>query len=376
MKNELVHPDQFGWAYFKSVFTRVNQIQYSPVNTLYFSLVFRINGYDPYYYHISNLLVHFLNAMLIFRLAKRIVSIFNIGNGMLIAYIVSLLWCIHPLNVEPVTWVSGSKILLCTLFTLCSILCFLRALLLDKMIYYAGSAFLCILSFLCKELAILTPVMFCLITFCVYRGKVQYLKKIHWWFLAAMMAVSIILGVITAGINRMDTQEFAPMAGYSYGRRVLLIFYCISFYFGNLLTPLNLHYHYMYPIQPDGPIPVIFYLYPVFFAGLTALFCFFLRGSREFYFYLLCTGIFVIQIALYIQVIPMTRPAIVADRYMYLPSFALLLAGVQFISDKIAFNPQLRSGKLIASVLVAVYIGYFASYSHQLAKNWLSLDLR
>lgn len=376
LKNEWAQHMNIDMAYLKAVFTRVNQIQYSPVNTLYYNLVYRVNGFDPYYFHLSNLLVHFMNSVLIFVLVRKMLSIFSDSSNILTAYMVSLLWSIHPLNIEPVTWVSGSKILICTFLTLCALICFLKSLEKPGNAYLIYSAGFFIISFFCKELAMLTPVMCCLTAFCYYRKRqVRWPEMRIGVFLTITLLIAVGMGLVTARINHMDTQEFAPMASYPPLKRTFLIFYCVSFYASNLITPMGLHYHYPYPFQPLEPMPTAIYVYALFIVGIILLFYLFLRKSPYFLLYLLCAGIFIIQIGLYIQVIPMTRPAIVADRYMYLPSFALLLACVH-LCQRHAWNKNIRYGKYIIGSVALIFTAYFTIYSHQMVIAWSSLDLR
>lgn len=94
-----VHPEHYSFAWLKSVFITYNENQYSPMNTLYFAAIYLINGFDPYYYHLFPVCLHIINVMLVFLLAKEIFLSFKINNWQLNAYLVCLLWAIHPLNV-------------------------------------------------------------------------------------------------------------------------------------------------------------------------------------------------------------------------------------------------------------------------------------
>jgi len=125
--NKYAHPESYSLQYLREVFTRINDIQYSPVNTLVYSLIYRFNAYDPYYFHLFNFCLHMANGIILLLLARRILSAFSIPNAGIIAYLVYMLWCLHPLNVEPVVWVSGSKILICTFLTLVSFYYFVKA---------------------------------------------------------------------------------------------------------------------------------------------------------------------------------------------------------------------------------------------------------
>lgn len=121
-----MHPEKYSFYYFDNIFHRISNIQYSPLNTFYYSLIYKINGYDPYYFHLANVIIHLINTLLVFLLSKQILRAFNIQGASYISLITSFLWGICAVNVEPVVWISGSKILISTFLTLVSFLCFIR----------------------------------------------------------------------------------------------------------------------------------------------------------------------------------------------------------------------------------------------------------
>src|SRR5882757_7864462 len=80
LKNPLVHPVDFSFSYLVKTFTSFNDIQYSPLNTIYYYLVFQINGFDPYYFHLFSFIFHLLNAAIIYGIAKEMLKAFDIAN--------------------------------------------------------------------------------------------------------------------------------------------------------------------------------------------------------------------------------------------------------------------------------------------------------
>ena len=70
----------------------------------------------PLGYHIASLALHSANAVLVFALGKRLIGS-RYG-----AFVAAALWAIHPARVEPVTWLACSADLLCTFFSLLSLL--------------------------------------------------------------------------------------------------------------------------------------------------------------------------------------------------------------------------------------------------------------
>lgn len=71
-------------------------------------------------YHLTNLLLHIINALLVFALIKRL------SRSALAAWTIALIFAVHPVQVETVAWISSRKTLLSATFMLASCLCWLR----------------------------------------------------------------------------------------------------------------------------------------------------------------------------------------------------------------------------------------------------------
>ena len=112
------------------VLTEFHQGQYAPFNELSYILVHAVFGYSPMAFHAASLLWHTANTVLLFlflnRLLKMIPSNPLAGQSANIAWICALLWAVHPVNVEPVAWISASKILVYAFFYLAALLLYLH----------------------------------------------------------------------------------------------------------------------------------------------------------------------------------------------------------------------------------------------------------
>lgn len=81
-----------------------------PLTWLSYALDFELFGLSASGYHISNLLLHIANVLLLFWLLQRATG------AVLRSAMVAALFALHPLNVESVAWIAERKNLLCTLF--------------------------------------------------------------------------------------------------------------------------------------------------------------------------------------------------------------------------------------------------------------------
>lgn len=134
--------------------------------TIWFQKLF---GLDPTPFRVFNLLVHAANAALVAVLVYAVLRptednrksrIVSIGAG--------ILFLVAPSHAEAVNWISARTDLLATLFGLISLWAFVRYVQDDRREMLAASAAAYVAALLCKESAVIVPVIAL-----VYAGMVQ-----------------------------------------------------------------------------------------------------------------------------------------------------------------------------------------------------------
>ncbi len=101
----------------KAIFTEKVNGTYIPLTTLSFAIEYHFFGYDPFVYHLTNLVLHLLVICLVYFFALRL------GLSLIGAGISALIFGLHPMHVESVAWVTERKDVLYAFFT--CVLCFL-----------------------------------------------------------------------------------------------------------------------------------------------------------------------------------------------------------------------------------------------------------
>ncbi|HNQ68868.1 MAG TPA: tetratricopeptide repeat protein [Bacteroidales bacterium] len=109
-----------------------------PLSMFTFVLNYHFSELDVYYYHVVNILIHIINAMLVYWLSLLLLSSPTLRNHSLVqhkdvfALLVALLFVSHPLATQSVTYIIQRQAAMAALFYLLSIILYFKARLIDK----------------------------------------------------------------------------------------------------------------------------------------------------------------------------------------------------------------------------------------------------
>lgn len=130
-----------------------------PLTWLSFMLDAQIFGAHPGGYHVTNLLLHVINTLLVFALLSRATG--SQARGAFVA----ALFALHPLHVESVAWVTERKDVLSTLFGLLSIDAYVRSATTGRRWELIFSFLLFVMSLASKPTLVTLPFVFLLLDF-------------------------------------------------------------------------------------------------------------------------------------------------------------------------------------------------------------------
>lgn len=108
------------WVGVRRLFTSFVSGNYHPLTLLTYAAQYRWGGLDPVVFHATNLVLHSANAVLVCLL------LFEWVGRLPAAAWAAAAFSLHPMRVEPVCWVSGTKDLLAGFFLLISLLAYGR----------------------------------------------------------------------------------------------------------------------------------------------------------------------------------------------------------------------------------------------------------
>ena len=340
--------------------------QYAPINQFVFLLLYSAVGYKAFFFHLTSLLLHTACVFLVYRC---ITCLFALSNGILtnraiaVACITSLIFALHPLNVESVAWMSAIKVLLYAFFYLLATLAFLSFLKKKKFIYYLGALLLFTLSFGCKEQAVTFPLWLLLIYFMLGYDFKQ--RKV-WKSLLPFFLLSFVFGLITMSVSARS--EYAMQDLYPVWQRVVFGCYSLVEYLTKFAFPYKLLYIYPFPIAAGEAIPLWLLIYPtLIFIAVVTLKSHLLKKP-----YLFGILFFLIHIAIALHVIPSSRIAIVADRYMYLAMIGLaFIIAYSLVLAIERWQGWMRKTAILAVACLCLYWGVFSNLR---CREWRDSD--
>lgn len=160
------------------------------------------SGWGPFGFHLFNLLVHLANAMLVWWLARWLFSRCGSpapGWQPAAALIAALLFALHPVQTEAVTYISGRSTSLMCMFYLASLASYVHGRERGRGAWlYAVSPVLFLLAVATKEVAITLPAALLLWEMATANDPVFTAVKsairrqaMHWLMLVAVVAVLI-----------------------------------------------------------------------------------------------------------------------------------------------------------------------------------------
>ena len=138
----------------------------------------------PFGFHLVNILLHAANAVLLYRIGKQILGQSNNSSDP-VSFAAALLFALHPMQTEAVTYVSGRSSSLMATFYLGSLLAYLagRA--------WPVSVLLFVLALATRETAVTLPAALLLVELCRATPWREIVRRqaAHWLVLAAAGAV-------------------------------------------------------------------------------------------------------------------------------------------------------------------------------------------
>ena len=147
------------------------RISYRPMRMVSYALDYTLNenlwhyfggykdykGLNPLGYHISNIIFHLVTSLLVFLI------VYLLSRNYRVAFLASVLFALHPVHTDSVTYLSGRRDILCALFYLAGFYCFLRYRQSSRPMFIIATFIFYAFSMGSKEMGVTLPALFFLL---------------------------------------------------------------------------------------------------------------------------------------------------------------------------------------------------------------------
>jgi len=290
----------------RAIVTSFDDANYIPLKVLSLALDYQLWGLDPAGYHAVNLAIHVINALLVYLLLLRLRE--PAGTALAVA----LLWAVHPAQVESVAWISERKNVLSTLFFLLGFLVYLRFSERPRARSYLLLLALSVCALLTKVNTIVLPAI-------MVAYEVGERFRLRGRDLAATVPL-LAAGAFLAWVNlHGNPSHGAAYHGGSLAVTMRTMTTVLPRYLALVVAPWQLSFYHAVPLRSS-------WLEPAVLTGLltllvsTAIAVVLIARRRRGAFWI---AWFFVTLAPMLNLVPF--PALMADRYLYIPLLAPLV---------------------------------------------------
>lgn len=352
--------------------TFVGHLDHMVRPVLYATFLFdrSLYGTNPAGYHLLNLLLHLGSGLLIYRILSRAVT----EETRLVPFLTALLFLIHPITTETVTYISGRASGLMAFFYLFAFFLYIKVsehsdAVTLRWLYLSGSVLSLVLSLGSKETAVTFPFALLLWDLFIRRHRGSSLRTT---ILSGHLPFWIVL--LLAAIWAVAHPRYTALAQFSFTLRpfwdnALSELHAMAYALLLFFTPWNQSFDHDLPefhFLSQWPLPFDLLL---LFGTATGV----LLVRRRFPLVAFGLGWFFIQL-LPISLIP--RNDLLSERNLYLPSIGLLLALVilssRFMQWLTTIFPKPRLVQFVSTGLAVTLILVLCLLTYQ--RNQLYQD--
>jgi Tfp pilus assembly protein PilF len=213
-------------------------------------------GLNPGGYHLTNLLFHLLNTILLFFVLHRMTG----AGGK--SFWVAALFALHPLNMESVVWIAERKNLLSTFFGLLTLFAYIRYLERREVVRYLQVLICFTLGLMSKPMLVTLPFMLLLLDYWPLQrfsarivvsdghGAKDRIERRMFLILIREKLPLLVMAVFSAGITLYAAQSGGALkstAVFPLLGRICNALLSYTLYLLKMIYPANLAIYYPYP---------------------------------------------------------------------------------------------------------------------------------
>ena len=346
-----------------------------PVAMFTFALNYHFNHLNIWGYHSINLIIHLINACLVWWLTLLIFSSPAVKDNKvakqkkIIAFFTALLFISHPLATQSVTYIVQRMTSMAAMFYMLSVALYMKARLSErvngvKYFLLAGCLLSAVAAMLTKEIAFTLPLTVIMAELFFFKRKMVSVnfKDYRLLFLIALFIVPVMIILYLRSASNVFT-AIGPTNGHTYTLTpfsyLLTQFSVIVKYIQLLFLPVNQMVDYDFPVSTRffEPRTLLSFL---FLLSLVILGIFLYKKQRVISF-----GIFWFFITLMVEsgIIPIAD--LIFEHRTYLPSF-----GFFFILSSVISGLLWNRYKFLAIIILLMITGSGSLLTYERNKAW------
>jgi len=348
-------PDSIKWA-----FTAAHSGNWHPLTWLSHMLDCQLFATDAGWHHITNLLLHVANTLLLFTLLNRMT------NARWKSAFVAAAFALHPLHVESVAWISERKDVLSTLFWMLTILSYIRYAERTALTRYLLTLLAFAAGLMAKPMLVTLPLVLLLLDYWplsrFQSGQTNtHAKTRPILYLIAEKIPFLVIALISSIVTFLVQQSSGAVKDAALKIRIANAFLSYAKYIEKTIWPTRLAAFY----------PHLRENVPILYAAIAALillaitFCI-LRQSRHRPWLILGWFWYLGTLVPVIGIIQVGTQAM-ADRYTYVPLIGLFIIIAWQLPDLIG---KWRYKKAVLALAAAVAILAMALGTRRQAAYW------
>lgn len=340
MNGELVSDDVYAIKDTEHIL-RTPQYFLTPLSfisrTFLFYLVYKIDGINPFYYRLINIIFHIGVVGLVYAL----VPFFS--KKKLLAFIVATFVAIHPVMVESVTWISGGVYAQSVFFILLSFLLYLLFRKNNKNHYYIFSLVSFVFALSASEKALVFPAVLFLYEFLFQTIRESWKKTIP-YFLVSIIWVLILIPRIAPRLEFIQADSGILLQPIN---PLLQIPVVISTYFKLLFWPADLTlYHSEFALTLTEVIIAYIVLFAAIGYGIYSY-----KTNKLYFFWF---AFFFITLSPTLT--PFGISALVAERYVYIGSIGIYFIVSSYLLKLIEHKKYDIGGYILFFVIIIMLL--------------------
>ena len=328
-----------------------------PVLEITLAINYYFGKLNVFGYHLVNLLLHISNGIMLYFILFQTANLPSIKEkygerAYKIALYASLIFIVHPIQTQAVTYIISRSSVLATTFYLLSLFLFIKAFALRSMLFapcsplFVGAFLASCLGMATKQIVITLPLMLLIYNFFfLANGDLKILKQRYQSHIAMFSTMSITIYLSASGLQKFVAFDYAKGVQMPFGEPVTSFQYfmtqlhVIPYYIKLLFIPTNLNLDYDWPITMHLDLPTV-----LFFILLAAIAGFGISAYRRAR--LLSFAIIWFFVTLSVTSSFLVIYDVIFEHRLYLPSIGFAIFAALLISKISSQSRERRAGSV------------------------------